>query len=382
MEIKNIIIINDFDYTQGGASKVAIDTANLLSDKYNVLFFSAVHKDNNELNNKIKNVSLNLKEFKDYDNKLDGLKEGICNKVVKDRLNNLLDKYSTLDTIIHIHGWTKALSSIVFKVCKDKNFTTFLTAHEYFSICPNGGLYNYKTNKQCFIKPMSFNCLICNCDSRNYIYKLYRYKREAQYYKDIDFNYINTIFVSELTEKLIKERIDIKGNNTVIYNPYKRIKNNKNKEYDFIYIGRSSKEKGTDLFIRLANELKDYRFILVGDYNDELPNNVLCTGWVNEDKVDDYLSKSRCLILPSLWPEPFGLNVYKAIKAGIPSLVSSNSAPAYILNDDLSFKQGDYIDLKLKALNLINNDFKVELNVKIKDNYIDKLVEYYEKCVK
>lgn len=132
----------------------------------------------------------------------------------------------------------------------------------------------------------------------------------------------------------------------------------------------------------MANELKDYRFILVGDYNNELPNNVLCTGWVNEDKVDDCLSKSRCLILPSLWPEPFGLNVYKATEAGIPSLVSSNSAPAYILNDDLSFKQGDYIDLKLKALNLINNDFKVELKVKIKDNYIDKLVEYYEKCVK
>ena len=32
--VKNIVIINDFDYTQGGASKVAIDTANLLCNDY------------------------------------------------------------------------------------------------------------------------------------------------------------------------------------------------------------------------------------------------------------------------------------------------------------------------------------------------------------
>ena len=34
-KLKNIVIINDFDYIQGGASKVAIQTANMLveSDK-------------------------------------------------------------------------------------------------------------------------------------------------------------------------------------------------------------------------------------------------------------------------------------------------------------------------------------------------------------
>lgn len=30
MEVKTVVIINDFNYTQGGASKVAIDTAKLL----------------------------------------------------------------------------------------------------------------------------------------------------------------------------------------------------------------------------------------------------------------------------------------------------------------------------------------------------------------
>ena len=45
MKIKNVIVVNDFNYIQGGASKVAIDTAKLLkNDGLNVIFFSAVIK--------------------------------------------------------------------------------------------------------------------------------------------------------------------------------------------------------------------------------------------------------------------------------------------------------------------------------------------------
>ena len=45
MSVKNVIIINDFNYIQGGASKVAIDTAKILKNNgINVIFFSAVNK--------------------------------------------------------------------------------------------------------------------------------------------------------------------------------------------------------------------------------------------------------------------------------------------------------------------------------------------------
>ena len=30
MNVKTVVIVNDFNYTQGGASKVAIDTARIL----------------------------------------------------------------------------------------------------------------------------------------------------------------------------------------------------------------------------------------------------------------------------------------------------------------------------------------------------------------
>ena len=37
--MKTILIINDFNYTQGGASKVAIDTARLLNEEGLKVYF-------------------------------------------------------------------------------------------------------------------------------------------------------------------------------------------------------------------------------------------------------------------------------------------------------------------------------------------------------
>ena len=40
----NIIIVNDYSYTEGGASAIALETAKLLSMKgHKVVFFSAVY---------------------------------------------------------------------------------------------------------------------------------------------------------------------------------------------------------------------------------------------------------------------------------------------------------------------------------------------------
>ena len=61
--MKTILIINDFNYTQGGASKVAIDSANIFSEKgYNVIFFSAVDKEGDFLNKNIQKICTNQEE--------------------------------------------------------------------------------------------------------------------------------------------------------------------------------------------------------------------------------------------------------------------------------------------------------------------------------
>lgn len=162
----NVIIVNDFDYIQGGASKVAIETANLLYEKkVNTYFFSAVHSNESKIKSNV--INLNQKEMIKDPNKIRGIFNNLFNVRALIEFNHLLEQFDPLDTIIHVHGWTKALSSSIFYIAFKKNFKVVITAHDYFIPCPNGGFFNYQTNNSCNLKPLSKKCLICNCDSRN-----------------------------------------------------------------------------------------------------------------------------------------------------------------------------------------------------------------------
>ena len=73
MKIKTVIIVNDFNYVQGGASKVAIDTARILKEEgLNVIFFSAVNKSEENVNG-IKYISTNQNEALKEKNKIKGM---------------------------------------------------------------------------------------------------------------------------------------------------------------------------------------------------------------------------------------------------------------------------------------------------------------------
>ena len=70
--------MNDFDYIQGGASKVAIETANLLYEKkVNTYFFSAVHSNESKIKSNV--INLNQKEMIKDPNKIRGIFNNLFN---------------------------------------------------------------------------------------------------------------------------------------------------------------------------------------------------------------------------------------------------------------------------------------------------------------
>ena len=149
MKVKTVIIVNDFNYIQGGASKVAIDTARILKDNnIRVIFFSAVNKEKEKIEG-IEYRFTNQNEALKEKNKLKGFVNGIYNFTAKKEFKELLKTLDKKTTIIHIHGWTKALSSSIFDVAFKMKFKVVVTLHDYFTACPNGGYFNYKTNEIC-----------------------------------------------------------------------------------------------------------------------------------------------------------------------------------------------------------------------------------------
>lgn len=385
MSIKNVIIVNDFNYVQGGASKVAIDTAKLLKEKgLNVIFFSAVNKLEENIDG-VTYISTNQKEALKERNRLKGIINGIYNLKAKRKLKELLKTLNKEETIIHVHGWTKALSSSVFDVAFKLNFNVVLTLHDYFTACPNGGYFNYKENKICKRKPLSWQCIKCNCDSRNYGFKIYRLIRQFVQNKIVRLNdrLTDVISISDFSEKILKETLNSNINICRIYNPididpnHKRVDYRKNKYY--LYVGRISKEKGVDIFCEAITKSKQ-KGIVVGD-GTELPKlkekytNIEFTGWKNSNEVKEYMMKAKALIIPSRWYEGAPLTPLEAMQYGIPIITSDCNASVDYINRN----NGEKFNIEKNNLDNILLNFSDNYNPKIENrtDYISNIINEY-----
>ena len=358
---KTIIIVNDFNYVQGGASKVAIQTAKILKNNtdYRIIFFSAVNKPEENIDG-IEYISTNQNEALNEKNKLKGIINGIYNFKAKNVFKNLLLTLDRKNTIIHVHGWTKALSSSIFDIAFKMKFKVVLTLHDYFTACPNGGYFNYKKNEICHLKPLSWKCVMCNCDSRNYAFKIYRVIRQFVQNKIVKLNdklkYVITI--SDFSEKILKQTLNPRTKIARIYNPIdiepSKEKRDFTKNKYYLYVGRVSKEKGVDLFCQAITEL-NLEGIVVGDGNErerlkKLYPNIQFTGWKSSDEVKEYMKRARALIFPSRLYETAGLTVLEAQAYGIPCIVSQNTAAVEFVDTNCIFE--NYDDLKNKLINI------------------------------
>lgn len=367
MQIKNVVIVNDFNFVQGGASKVAVDTAHLLKEKnINVYFFSAVNQNKDKIEG-VKYISTNQNEAMKEKNRLKGFINGIYNFKARKELKKLLSKLDRESTVLHFHGWTKALSSSVFSIAFKMKFKVVLTLHDYFTACPNGGYFDYVQNKICKKKPLSWKCIKCNCDSRNYMFKIYRIIRQFVQNKIVKLNkkLENVITISEFSEKILKPTLGKNTKITRIYNPIdldnnKTLINPEKNEY-YLYVGRVSKEKGVDLFCKAITNL-GYKGIVVGDGDEkyklekEFPK-IEFAGWKSNDEVKQYMKKAKALIFPSRWYEGAPLTPLECMQYGIPSLVSNASAAIdYVTNKELIFK--------LNCKDLQNKILGYEKNIK------------------
>lgn len=384
-KIKNVVIINDFNYIQGGASKVAIDTARLLNlKKINVYFFSAVNKEEDRIKG-VEYISTNQKEALKERNIFKGIINGIYNFKAKKELKKLLLNLDRENTVIHVHGWTKALSSSVFDIAFKMKFKVVLTLHDYFTACPNGGYFDYKENRICKRKPLSWKCIKCNCDSRNYTFKIYRLIRQFVQNKIVKLpqKLQYAIGISDLSIEVLKPTLNPNIRLEKIYNPIdfdeKEEKIDYKKNDYYLYVGRISKEKGVDIFCRAITEL-NLKGIAVGDGSEkerlekEYPN-IEFTGWKDSNEVKEYMKKAKCLIFPSLWYETAGLTILEAQAIGIPCIANYYCAGREFIKEEengLLFKNIN--DLENKILK-IHECKTVKLN--ISSNYLEDLLKFF-----
>lgn len=380
--IKNIIIVNDTAFIDGGAAKVALTSAIELSKQgYNIILFSGKGPISSDLlESGIKVICLNQQDILNDTNRIRAIFQGLWNRKAYKRFKLLLSEYSPQDTIIHFHSWSKVLSSALFRITAKYNYKILVTLHEYFLICPNGGLFNYKKQEICNIKASSVKCLTCNCDSRSYYHKLWRFLRgKIQKYNFKLNKNISIISISKLnrkiTEPYLKQYVAnwYHLQNPIELNQKESVPIEKNQEY--LFLGRLSAEKGINLFCQAITELGLKGYVL-GDgymrnaYSKKYPN-IHFPGWVTGNEKDKLIRRSKALIFPSLWYEGAPLTITEIKSYGIPCIVPdlcSASEEVEHEKDGLIFKSGNLESLK-EAITKYENSPITEFQNRIKETF-------------
>jgi glycosyltransferase involved in cell wall biosynthesis len=366
----DIVVVSDFAHVEGGNSAVALSSAvGLANVGHRVTLVSAGSQiEPSVRDSTVRVVSTGQYAIADDPWRMRALTQGIWNAKAARLMKKTLKAADPGRTVVHVHGWSKALSSSVIHVALSCGFKVICTLHDYFSVCPNGSFFNYPKGRICELRPLSGACIRSQCDRRHYGHKIWRLMRQSvqTYCGGMPGSVRHFIVVSELSEKVLTPFLSPEAHVYRVRNPVctcyrKPVDVNCNSAY--LMVGRIDQEKGSQLFAQAANNL-GFKPVFVGDGEQHQDVLRICpsakvTGWLPRESVLNELLKARVLVFPSLWHETDGLSVVEAGALGIPVIVSDTSAARESVIDGVTgllFRAGDEQDLADKMVALQHND--------------------------
>jgi glycosyltransferase involved in cell wall biosynthesis len=359
----NVVLLSDTASVNGGAAKVALDGARALAKAgHQVSLICGVGPIAPELRNQ-PNLTVHCVghfDIVDDPNRLRAIAKGWWNPQSRKDVGEVLDSLDRQNTIVHVHSWTKALSSSAVRAAVDRGFEIVFTIHDFLLACPTGTFFLQDTLEKCTLRPLSAACLCRDCDVRSYQHKLWRVGRRVV---QDQFGYIpsgikNFIYSSQLAIDLLRPYLPKDANFHSVPNAIEVDRNEPAKVADsetFVYLGRLEQEKGSVLFARAAAaEGARCRFIGEGSAREAVARanpQAILSGWMNHRDGVNALREARALVFPSLWYETLGLVVLEAAGNGVPSIVPDTSAARESVVDGVTglyFRSGDQADLQAK----------------------------------
>lgn len=359
----NVVLLSDTAAVNGGAAKIALDGARVLAKAGHQvsLIYGAggVAPELRDLPN-LKLYRVGEFDIVDDPNRLRAAAIGWWNPQSRKLVGEVLDALDPQDTIVHVHSWTKALSSSAVRAAVDRGFQIVFTIHDFLLACPTGTFFLQDTQKKCTLRPMSAACICRDCDVRSYQNKVWRMGRRLVqdrfgyvpsgirnfiHYSQLAIDVLGPYLPKDATFHFVPNAIEVDHNEPAAI-----------AESDtFVFLGRVEPEKGAVLFARAgAAEGVKCRFIGEGNALDAVaranPQAVL-SGWMNHRDGVNALREARALVFPSLWYETLGLVVLEAAGNGVPSIVPDTSAARESVVDGVTglyFRSGDQADLQAK----------------------------------
>lgn len=112
-------------------------------------------------------------------------------------------------------------------------------------------------------------------------------------------------------------------------------------DYDF-FLGRLHRIKGYQLAMEGARQA-GRRLILAGGWRPSVRRGIRFVGEVDGDAKRRWLAGARCLWMPALWDEPFGLTLTEALVSGTPVIGTNRGSLPEIVSDEVGGR-GDTLE--------------------------------------
>jgi len=368
MAKRTIIVLNDYCHINGGASRVAIDEAVSLADAgEQVIFLGANGPVCKELQNAPLEIAcLYQPELLEASHNPAVLAQALWNVPAYEKMKALLAKLDKTSTIVHLHGYTKSLTTSPVRAAVKKGFPVVCTLHDFFAACPNGAFFDYMKNAPCPKRGLSLDCMTTHCDKRHYHHKVYRVARSIvqKNFGKLPGGVMDYITLSRRSLELLKPYLPQGTRYHALENLIEVEKAppvNVAANTSVVVVGRLDIEKGIETLLEAAHKA-GVKLTLVGDgplrKMAEKYANCTVTGWVGPETVLEELNKARCLAFPSLWYETYGLVVAEAAARGVPAIVSDISAAAERVTDGVDgwHTEAGNVDKLVELLTLTKNN--------------------------
>lgn len=340
-----VVIVSDFGSVNGGAAKVAIESARGLAEAgVEVVFACAIAPVSDKLDHP--NIAVEMfpgREIWRVESKLQALRQGVWNAPAGAFLADLLAKQPKGETVVHLHQWSKAFSPAAIAAAGASGLPVAYTLHEYFSFCPNGAYFDFPKGCACDRKPMSAGCVTTRCDRASVAHKAVRVMRQTAVTRALRA-IPSPVFVhvTDFARRFAEPYLPVGARHVVVENmmearrrPAVDVAANPHA----LFLSRFTQEKAPDILARAAARAgMPVRFVGEGPIEAEIRAanaQADIRGWVAADKVFDEIAQARCLVLPSLWFEPGPLVVAEAMSLGVPVVLARTTGPASWITDRL-----------------------------------------------
>lgn len=255
-----------------------------------------------------------------------------------------------------------------------KGYRPILRYYAYEPICIlKSGKY-FRRGRICnrnFLKN-SFSCIVCAFFAFGwrpgvFSYEFYKARAYLRKYRYLVKDALRSASKIVVYNKIIKDRIAEYNNHIMIvpsgvdtskFSPLEH----ETEDNIILMAGRVRDPLKGFSTLRRAVEIirdrgKNVSILVTGSHRFK-DRHIISTGWLARDKLPDLYRKAVLCVVPSIWPEPFGIVAIEAMACGRAVIASDTGGLREIIDDGIDgilFQSGNANDLAQKIEHLLDN---------------------------